>query len=226
MNKRNLLLVLLGVGVAAIAVLCWWLRSSSLLRVPQAPVTAETPVASPTSTPSSVAQAVPTGRQMPGGAYEPSDPRWKDVHAKDLVDQAWEWRMPINFFGRVLDENEQPVPGAKVELSWTNLSQAGSSEAQTTTDAQGFFSLLNRTGRQRENGFRFPARILDSEGPVSSRGVESVTGYNSCSRNMKQSRSLSNGGREKADRTRNRQQLHNPGVGVDRLNIQGCAIVA
>jgi hypothetical protein len=100
---------------------------------------------------------------MPGGAYEPSDPRWKDVHAKDLVDQAWEWRMPINFFGRVLDENEQPVPGTKVELSWTNLSQAGSSEAQTTTDAQGFFSLLNRTGRHLQvrvskNGYYTPKR--------------------------------------------------------------------
>jgi hypothetical protein len=147
LNKRNLLLVLSGVGVAAIAVLWWWLRSSSLLPVPQAPVMAQAPVASPTPTPNSVAQAAPSGQQMPGGTYEPSDPRWKEVHTKDLVDQAWEWRMPINFFGRVLDENEQPVPGAKVELSWTNLSQAGSSQAQTTTDAQGFFSLLNRTGR-------------------------------------------------------------------------------
>jgi hypothetical protein len=53
--------------------------------------------------------------------------------------------------------------------------------------------------------FGFPARILDSEAPVSSRGVESVTGYNSCSCDMKQRRSLSNDGRGKADRTRNRQ---------------------
>jgi hypothetical protein len=71
--------------------------------------------------------------------------------------------MPINFFGRVVDENEQPVPSAKVELSWTNLSQAGSSQAQTTTDAQGFFSLLNQTGRHLEvrvskDGYYTPKR--------------------------------------------------------------------
>jgi len=71
--------------------------------------------------------------------------------------------MPINFFGRVVDENEQPVPSAKVELSWTDLSQAGSSQAQTTTDAQGFFSLLNQTGRHLEvrvskDGYYTPKR--------------------------------------------------------------------
>lgn len=147
MNKRSLFLVLLGVSIAAIAVFWWSLRSSSLPPAPQAPVTAKRPVGSPTPTPSSVADAALTGRQIPGGAYEPSDPRWKEVHAKDLADQGWEWRMPINFFGRVVDESEQPVPGAKVELSWTDLSQAGSSQSHTTTDAQGFFSLLNETGR-------------------------------------------------------------------------------
>ena len=71
--------------------------------------------------------------------------------------------MPINFFGRVVDENEQVVPSAKVQLSWTDLSQAGSSQAQTTTDAQGFFSLLNRTGRHLEvrvskDGYYTPKR--------------------------------------------------------------------
>jgi len=146
MNKRNFFLVLLGAGVAAIAVF-WWLRSSPLPAAPQAPVMAKQSAVIPTSTPSSIAQATPNGRQIPGGTYEPSDPRWKEVHAKDLVDQAWEWRMPINFFGRVVDEKGQPISGAKIELSWTNLSQAGSSEAETKTDAEGYFSLLNKKGR-------------------------------------------------------------------------------
>ena len=146
MDKRNLFLVLSALIVVALGML-WWLGAPSSKHVPQTPAEA-TPTVAPYGSPQpDIAQATPTGRQIPGGAYEPSDPRWKEVHAKDLVDQAWEWRMPINFYGRVLDENEQPVPGAKVELSWTDLSQAGSSQSQTTTDAQGSFSLLNQTGR-------------------------------------------------------------------------------
>ena len=163
MNKRNLAIVLSGLGVVAIAVL-WWLRSFSLPAVSQAPIVAQPSMAPATSSPQpNVTQATPNGRQIPGAAYEPSDPRWKEVHAKDLVDQVWEWRMPINFYGRVVDENEQPVPGAKVELSWTDLSQAGTSQAKTTTDAQGSFSLLNRIGRHlqvrvNKDGYYTPKR--------------------------------------------------------------------
>jgi hypothetical protein len=158
-NKRNLVIVLSAVGIA---VVWWWLRSLSL-PAPQAPIVGQPAEASPTSTPTNDVEATPTGRQIPGGTYEPSDPRWKEVHAKDLVDQAWEWRMPINFYGRVVDENEQPVPGTKIELSWTDLSKAGSSQAQTTTDAQGSFSLLNQTGRNLQvrvskDGYYTPKR--------------------------------------------------------------------
>jgi Carboxypeptidase regulatory-like domain len=161
MNKRNFFLVLLGAGVAATAVL-WWLRSSPLSAAPQASVMAKQS-ATPTSTPSSIAQAPPAGRQIPAGTHEPSDPRWKERELKRRIDPQYEWKMPINFFGRVVDENEQPVPSAKVELSWTDLSQAGSSQTQTTTDAQGFFSLLNQTGRHLEvrvskDGYYTPKR--------------------------------------------------------------------
>ena len=164
MDKRNLALVLSGVGIATMAVTWWWLHRPAVPPlVPQAPFVGQPVADSPASTASNAAEITSTGRQSPGGTYEPSDPRWKEVRAKELVDHAWEWRMPINFFGRVVDENEQPVPSAKVQLSWTDLSQAGSSQAQTTTDAQGFFSLLNRTGRHLEvrvskDGYYTPKR--------------------------------------------------------------------
>jgi len=163
MNRRNLLLVLLGAGVVSIAILWWWLRSPPVPSVSQAPAVSQPNASPPTSTLPNVAEATPTGRQIPGASYEPSDPRWKEVRAKDLVDPAWEWRMPINFYGRVVDENEQPVPGANVELSWTDLSQPGTSQARTTTDAQGSFSLLNQTGRSLQvrvskDGYYTPKR--------------------------------------------------------------------
>src|SRR5438874_10348983 len=146
MSGRNLLWVLFASIVAAMAILWLGLRAPLSARVPKTSVRTQASVPLTTSSQSNVEEATP-GRQIPGGTYEPSDPRWKEVHAKDLVNQAWEWRMPINFFGRVVDEKGQPISGAKIELSWTNLSQAGSSEAETKTDAEGYFSLLNKKGR-------------------------------------------------------------------------------
>jgi hypothetical protein len=161
-DKRNLALVLSALIVVALGML-WWLGVPSSKRVPQAPAEA-TPTVAPYGSPQpDIARATPTGRQIPGGRPEPSDPRWKEREVKRRIDPEYEWKMPINFFGRVVDENEQPVPSAKVELSWTDLSQAGSSQAQTTTDAQGFFSLLNQTGRHLEvrvskDGYYTPKR--------------------------------------------------------------------
>ncbi len=63
-----------------------------------------------------------TGKQLPGGPYEPSDPRWAEVRAKDVTDKQWEWRMPINFYGKVVDEGDQPVSGANIKFSWTDWS--------------------------------------------------------------------------------------------------------
>jgi len=161
-DKRNLALVLSALIVVALGML-WWLGVPLSKRVPQAPVEA-TPTVAPYGSPQpDIARATPTGRQIPGGRPEPSDPRWKEREVKRRIDPEYEWKMPINFFGRVVDENEQPVPSATVELSWTDLSQAGSSKAQTTTDAQGFFSLLKQTGRHLEvrvskDGYYTPKR--------------------------------------------------------------------
>ena len=85
--------------------------------------------------------------QRPGGSYEPSDPRWQLVREKDVVDSNWEWKSPINFYGRVVDEGSRPVSKANVELSWTNLSKEGSARIRLTTDEQGRFNLLDQKGK-------------------------------------------------------------------------------
>lgn len=55
--------------------------------------------------------------------------------------------MPIDFYGRVVDENDRPIPEAKVDFSWTDLSSAGNSTATTSSGPDGTFSLRGRTGR-------------------------------------------------------------------------------
>src|SRR5437588_12352576 len=145
MNKRNFFLVLLGAVVAAIAVF-WWLRSSPLPAAPQASMMAKQSAATPTSTPSSIAQAPPAGRQILAGTIEASDARWKERELKRRIDPQYEWKMPINFFGRVVDEKGQPVPRATIVAQWSDLSPRGATDETFLSDDQGFFSMTEKTG--------------------------------------------------------------------------------
>jgi hypothetical protein len=87
------------------------------------------------------------GRQTPGGPYVSSDPRWNTVREKEKTDPNWEWRTSINFYGRVLDENERPVSDAKVDAQWSDLSATGASSGMVLTDAEGLFAITGKTGR-------------------------------------------------------------------------------
>ncbi len=57
-----------------------------------------------------------------------------------------EWRTPINFYGEVIDESNNPVAGASISFGWTDLSKEGYSRASTTSDANGLFALEGKTG--------------------------------------------------------------------------------
>jgi hypothetical protein len=58
--------------------------------------------------------------------------------------------MPISFYGRVVDQDDHPIPAAKIEFGWTDLSPAGSSAEVTSSAADGTFSLLGKKGRVLE----------------------------------------------------------------------------
>lgn len=62
-------------------------------------------------------------------------------------DPTYEWRQPINFYGKVVEENGEAVSGATVDFKWNDLSPDGTSTVQSTSDSNGFFSLVNRTGK-------------------------------------------------------------------------------
>jgi hypothetical protein len=142
MDKRFVVLVFVLIAVVGIT-LIWRLRTT--------PPTAS--VATPASAPVQPAPQAPSShttsqeRQLPGGPYVSSDPRWAIVREKDKSDRNWEWRMPINFYGRVLDENEHAVVAAKVHAQWSDFSANGASSEESLTDAQGVFSITGKTGR-------------------------------------------------------------------------------
>ena len=61
-------------------------------------------------------------------------------------DPLWRWQRPIAFWGLVLDELGQPVPDARVEMTWTDLSPAGHSSTIMTSDGSGRVRLEGKEG--------------------------------------------------------------------------------
>jgi hypothetical protein len=71
-----------------------------------------------------------------------------EVRRRDAQDSKWEWKVPIRFVGRVVDETLSPVADAKIHFQWTDLSTHGTSEADETSDGGGLFSLDNVQGKR------------------------------------------------------------------------------
>ncbi len=76
----------------------------------------------------------------------PTDPM--AFAAAVLKDPLIEWRYPINFWGKVVDENGRPVAEANVRFTWNDLSPKGTSTHDATSDSSGLFSLLGRKGKR------------------------------------------------------------------------------
>lgn len=82
-----------------------------------------------------------------GRATSLDDPRWAIRRERQKKDYYWEGKMPIDFYGKVIDEKNQPIAEATVYFSWTDLSPAGSTQRKTLSDANGHFSLRGVMGK-------------------------------------------------------------------------------
>jgi hypothetical protein len=58
-----------------------------------------------------------------------------------------EWRSPIRFYGKVVDERGVPVPNASVQFSCNDVSISGTSTYRGTSDSNGLFSIVRIKGK-------------------------------------------------------------------------------
>ncbi len=113
----------------------------------------------PDSTTSAMQLASSVPDTMPRGPYRGmNDPRWPIYWKKREEDQTFEWKTPISFYGKVLDQNQQPIPSVEVSMNWTDMSPKGTSAATLTTDANGMFSITDIQGKN------FGVRSLKKDG--------------------------------------------------------------
>ncbi len=54
---------------------------------------------------------------------------------------------PINFYGRVVDESNEPVAGANIHFEWSGMFVRERNTADVVSDPDGYFSLLNKSGK-------------------------------------------------------------------------------
>lgn len=63
------------------------------------------------------------------------------------LDSVWDWRQPINFYGKVVDESSNALSEVSVGYTWSDLSPRGTSTNHIATDASGLFSI-HETGKR------------------------------------------------------------------------------
>jgi hypothetical protein len=99
-----------------------------------------------TATPTTTSSATQAG--TPDLSVYKTDPKWIWWNEKKARDPQFEWKMPISFYGKVVDENSQPVPGATASFVWTDMSAQGTSTAESVSDRQGLFLLDGLQGKR------------------------------------------------------------------------------
>ena len=110
-NKRAAFILFIALAIVA----GWWLSRPSQVSAP----VAEAKVIPPNA---SVSQPLTKSADLPKivqpYARTPmlnlADPRWKDYEIKRKMDPSWEWKVPIEFFGKILDDKNQPVANAEI----------------------------------------------------------------------------------------------------------------
>ena len=89
------------------------------------------------------------------------------AHALEL------WQTPIEFYGKVVDENSNAIAGAQVSFHWVEVpDETGNRSTNTETDAEGLFSLHDARGPSlsvsvSKNGY-YPQRGGAKYGPSES----------------------------------------------------------
>jgi hypothetical protein len=84
--------------------------------------------------------------------YPPTTPEekamWNWWQTMEKVDPDFQWKMPIAFYGKVVDQFDAPVVGAEAVLNWTTvIGPVPDPKKSIYSDASGQFSITNIQGK-------------------------------------------------------------------------------
>jgi hypothetical protein len=80
-------------------------------------------------------------------AITPASEQNRRYYENVKADPQYDWKQPIDFYGRVVDESNQPVAGASVDYTWSTIAKNGTLTKQDEADALGAFSIHEKGKR-------------------------------------------------------------------------------
>ncbi len=131
--------------VVAVAAFAWWWRTPRA--VPAKPTAAPTPA--PKVANADPAAPPPKPAKVFQFNHQPTTPDekalWDWWFYMDKHDPDFQWRTPISFYGRVVDQHQKPVVGARVKMVWSAL--GGTPERNILSDGEGRFQITDIQGK-------------------------------------------------------------------------------
>ena len=138
-------------------------RGSSPQTIPYVASSASTTQQPAKPTPSSPTSQVSTSDSS---VYK-TDPKWIWWNEKSAIDPQFEWKMPISFYGKVVDEDGQPVSGTTASFIWTDMSAQGTSTIESVSDHQGLFVLDGVQGKRLQVRVKKDGYYTNADNPLS-----------------------------------------------------------
>lgn len=134
----------------------WWMSSSRIHPEPMAATPTPVPSTKRASAPQPLAKPEDLPKIVQPYARTPmlnlADPRWKEYEAKRKIDPSAEWRTPIEFFGKVIDERNQPIASAEIEIEWVGTSEKyggdGVGHRKMLSNDKGHFEINGIEGKR------------------------------------------------------------------------------
>jgi hypothetical protein len=98
-------------------------------------------------TPNSASQTVSTAVSNPTSVPISRVAEIRTYEKAKAVDPYFDWKHPIEFYGKVVNQDGTGLPEVSIRLQWTDLSARGSTETNLQTDSDGRFSLKGVKGK-------------------------------------------------------------------------------
>jgi Carboxypeptidase regulatory-like domain len=153
MNKRVVFIAILVIGILLAG---WWFLSSSKVSQPAVATEAAKPTASIVAVISQPTSALstlpPKPRLFKSNNYPPQTTEekamWEWYNTMEKTDPNFQQKMPIEFYGKVVDQFGKPIPGVTVVFQWTTVvGPVTNPERQTLSGTDGRFELRGVQGK-------------------------------------------------------------------------------
>jgi len=145
MKKRIIIFLAIILGIVSV-----WRLSVHKAQKNLKPVTGNPTTAQATSPQKTNPLAGPKQQPQPNQATQAgNNDDLREYVAKLRQDPTYEWKLPIDFFGKVVDDSNEPIASADIHFGWNTINENGIISDVTldsSSDKSGLFELRDKKG--------------------------------------------------------------------------------